>query len=173
MHPLSSIHLHQLGGAIDRVNAGSTALTHRGHPFVLNVISTWSDPDADTRQRAWAKDTAAAITRSPAQYANYLFDPTPDKVRPTYSGEVYARLVSLEHRFDPANPFRLNLNIALLRGTEWLGNRATRLPRPGVGVYGWQGTVTYRSDRNPVRTSSEKSCGCSQAAKCPPLPTLL
>ena len=30
-----------------------------------------------------------------------------------------------------------------------------------------------RSDLKPARTSSEKSCGCSQAAKCPPLATLL
>ena len=26
----------------------------------------------------------------------------------------------------------------------------------------------YRSDLKPARISSEKSCGCSQAAKCPP-----
>ena len=30
-----------------------------------------------------------------------------------------------------------------------------------------------RSDLRPPRTSSEKSCGCSQAAKCPPLSSLL
>jgi hypothetical protein len=30
-----------------------------------------------------------------------------------------------------------------------------------------------RSDLKPTRTSSEKSCGCSQAAKWPPLSTLL
>ena len=30
-----------------------------------------------------------------------------------------------------------------------------------------------RSDLKPERTSSEKSCGCSQAAKCPPLSCLL
>jgi len=30
-----------------------------------------------------------------------------------------------------------------------------------------------RSDLRPTRTSSEKSCGCSQAAKCPPLSSLL
>jgi hypothetical protein len=30
-----------------------------------------------------------------------------------------------------------------------------------------------RSDLKPERTSSEKSFGCSQAAKCPPLSTLL
>jgi hypothetical protein len=30
-----------------------------------------------------------------------------------------------------------------------------------------------RSDLKPARTSSEKSSGCSQAAKCPPFSTLL
>ena len=30
-----------------------------------------------------------------------------------------------------------------------------------------------RSDLKPARTSSEKTCGCSQAAKCPPVSTLL
>jgi len=30
-----------------------------------------------------------------------------------------------------------------------------------------------RSDLKPARTSSEKSCGCSHAAKCPPLSSLL
>ena len=30
-----------------------------------------------------------------------------------------------------------------------------------------------RSDLKPARTSSEKSCGCSHAAKCPPLGSLL
>jgi hypothetical protein len=34
-------------------------------------------------------------------------------------------------------------------------------------------TVSYRSVRSPVRTSSEKSSGCSQAAKCPPLSSRL
>src|SRR5258708_24131177 len=31
----------------------------------------------------------------------------------------------------------------------------------------------YRSDLKPARTSSEKSCGCSQAAKCLPFSSLL
>jgi hypothetical protein len=33
--------------------------------------------------------------------------------------------------------------------------------------------ATLRSDLKPERTSSDKSCGCSQAAKWPPLSTLL
>jgi hypothetical protein len=31
----------------------------------------------------------------------------------------------------------------------------------------------YRNGFKPVRTSSVKDCGCSQAAKCPPLSSLL
>src|SRR5438270_633819 len=33
--------------------------------------------------------------------------------------------------------------------------------------------ATLRSDLKPTRTSSERSFGCSHAAKCPPLSTLL
>src|SRR5437764_7930733 len=33
--------------------------------------------------------------------------------------------------------------------------------------------ASLRSDLKPARTSSEKSCGCSQAAKWPPFSTLL
>jgi hypothetical protein len=33
--------------------------------------------------------------------------------------------------------------------------------------------IALRRGLKPARTSSEKSSGCSQAAKCPPLPTLL
>jgi hypothetical protein len=43
--------------------------------------------------------------------------------------------------------------------SEGMGARATR--------------DTYRSERIPVRTSEANSSGCSQAAKCPPLSSLL
>lgn len=43
----------------------------------------------------------------------------------------------------------------------------------GLMEGGASSTDYLRSDLNPARTSSEKSCGCSQAAKCPPLSSLL
>ncbi len=61
----------------------------------------------------------------------------------------------------------------------------SRLHRPGrvrsVLNCNWSGMAhlvrscedPYRSDLKPARTSSEKSFGCSQAAKCPPLGSLL
>jgi hypothetical protein len=33
--------------------------------------------------------------------------------------------------------------------------------------------LNYRNDLNPARSSFTKSVGCSQAAKCPPLSSLL
>ena len=33
--------------------------------------------------------------------------------------------------------------------------------------------LSYRSDLNAARISCEKSCGCSHAAKCPPLSSVL
>src|SRR5207249_5129167 len=51
-------------------------------------------------------------------------------------------------------------------------NRAAFVPerRDGRGPF----CVRYlRSDLKPARTSSEKSCGCSHAAKWPPLSSLL
>src|ERR1700738_4250672 len=49
---------------------------------------------------------------------------------------------------------------------------------PARGSRGAQGArrsfqVDLRSDLKPARTSSARSFGCSQAAKCPPLSTLL
>ena len=45
--------------------------------------------------------------------------------------------------------------------TTWSPIRDEALKKPPPAGY-------RRSDLKPVRTSSEKSCGCSQAAKCPP-----
>jgi hypothetical protein len=62
--------------------------------------------------------------------------------------------------------------------TFWNGTRTTWIA-PLLYVYfnssmgGHLITVTYRRDRNAARSSSVKSCGCSQAAKWPPLSTSL
>ncbi len=59
------------------------------------------------------------------------------------------------HRRPPA------IDLGLRRSQRELGHLPLRCEKP------------YRSDRKPARTSSEKSFGCSQAAKCPPLGSLL
>ena len=70
-------------------------------------------------------------------------------------------------------------SLSILLGHIILLNPAGRVDRrspsgdrdrhAGASSYGFMLANDGRSDRNPARSSSEKSCGCSQAAKCPPL----
>ncbi len=53
------------------------------------------------------------------------------------------------------------------------GGCLTPVPVSGMAHFLLSCEERYRSDLKPARTSSEKSFGCSHAAKCPPLLTLL
>jgi hypothetical protein len=78
------------------------------------------------------------------------------------------RGVGLSDRLSPKNlpPLEVVMDDILTvmdeAGIE-CGRRVGRAP-----LFGY-----LRSGLKPARTSSEKSCGCSQAAKCPPLSTSL
>src|SRR5262250_2796550 len=52
---------------------------------------------------------------------------------------------------------------------EWV----TALHNQGKSRYAANFVTAPRSDLKPPRISSESSCGCSNAAKCPPLGSLL
>jgi FAD/FMN-containing dehydrogenase len=113
LHPLSALHLHHLGGAVDRVPNDATAFGQRFHPYLLNVISTWADPVDDDAQLTWPRETVEALEpyRPEGQYVNFLADATQDRVRRAYGPQTYARLASVKQRYDPTNLFRVNLNI--------------------------------------------------------------
>jgi hypothetical protein len=61
--------------------------------------------------RAFAQAMRPFANGSP--YLN--FTPEADRVRDTYTGSTYARLVALKDKYDPDNLFRLNQNIAPTR----------------------------------------------------------
>ena len=48
----------------------------------------------------------------PAAYVNFLADEGPERVRAAYPGATWERLVDVKRRYDPANLFRVNQNIA-------------------------------------------------------------
>ena len=109
---MSQIHIHQLGGAVDRVAADATAYPHRGASHTINLISTWTRPHHDPENVAWAQDAFTAI--EPAlhgAYANFLGNEGDERIRSAYGEANLQRLAALKARFDPDNILRLNQNV--------------------------------------------------------------
>jgi FAD/FMN-containing dehydrogenase len=109
--PQCEIHVHQMGGAIARVDDGATAFAERSMPFVLNAVTGWQESDAGPAHRDWARAVigAASDASTGRAYVNFLGDP--DEARTSYGESTYDRLVSLKNRYDPTNLFHLNQNI--------------------------------------------------------------
>ena len=109
--PQCEVHVHQMGGAVARVDDDATAFAERSMPFVLNAVTGWQDPDGAAAHRDWARAVieAASDASTGRAYVNFLGDP--DEARTSYGKDTYDRLVSLKNRYDPTNVFRLNQNI--------------------------------------------------------------
>jgi FAD/FMN-containing dehydrogenase len=110
--PQCEIHVHQMGGAVARVDGGATAFAERSMPFVLNAVTGWHDPQAGSAHQGWARAVvdAASDASTGRAYVNFLGDP--DAAQAAYGDDTYGRLVTLKNRYDPTNAFRLNQNVA-------------------------------------------------------------
>ena len=109
--PLSAVHIHQLGGAMNRVAADATAFAHRDSGFVVNIISMWPTPGDNEKHIDWARGLFAALQPyTHGAYINFLGDEGQERVRSAY-GPNYERLVALKNKYDPTNLFRLNQNV--------------------------------------------------------------
>jgi FAD/FMN-containing dehydrogenase len=110
---LSAIHMHHLGGAVRRVGEDATAFGERNAAFVINFVSTWSDPKENEAQVAWTRkafDALSAFSTGGA-YINFLGQEGGERVKAAYGAAKYARLVELKRKYDPANLFSLNQNV--------------------------------------------------------------
>ena len=109
--PQAEIHVHQMGGAIARIDEASTAFAERSMPYVLNAMTGWRDPGAGEAHRSWARAVieAAWDASTGRAYVNYLGDA--NAARTAYGDETYRRLVALKERYDPTNVLRRNQNI--------------------------------------------------------------
>lgn len=107
------LHLIRLGGYASRVPAESTAVVTREHPYIIHLMTTWTDPADSARCTAWAGQ-AFEILRplGPAgAYLNFVGDEGQDRIRATFGDAGYLRLAELKARLDPENRFALNHNI--------------------------------------------------------------
>ena len=111
--PQCEIFFGAIGGATTRPAPDSAAYAHRDAQFVMNVHGRWDDPADDERCIGWARDffKASAPYASSGVYVNFLTADEGDRVRSAY-GPNYDRLVQVKRKYDPANLFRTNQNIA-------------------------------------------------------------
>src|SRR5581483_4143696 len=102
-----------LGGAMARVPNEATAFAHRHRRIMVTVAALYGNPAEATKHETWAIDFAAALRQGDfGAYVNFLGVDGKDRIRDAYPGATWDRLVAIKTKYDPANVFRLNQNIA-------------------------------------------------------------
>jgi FAD/FMN-containing dehydrogenase len=99
-----------LGGAVNRVSPGATALVHRDSLFLAQYTTDWpgrAPADAVRRQQAWLQSFYGTAHRhaSGQAYQNYI-DPSLTNWKQAYYGANYSRLAQVKARYDPGRLFR-------------------------------------------------------------------
>jgi hypothetical protein len=110
---MSKIMIGQLQGAVNSVSDDETPYSHRDAPFIINIISMWSDTTKNEENIKWARDLWKAVQpfATGGVYVNFLMTEGADRVVAAYGKEKYERLVALKNKYDPTNFFSLNQNI--------------------------------------------------------------
>jgi hypothetical protein len=105
------VSLQPAGGAIKRVSPTATAFAQRGLAFNSFVLSVWDDPAQSEAVGQWARSAWKNI--EPHTHGFYVneFNEDGGRMKATY-GVNYDRMVALKTKYDPANLFRLNANVA-------------------------------------------------------------
>jgi FAD/FMN-containing dehydrogenase len=103
------------GGAMARVGAQDTAFGRRDIPYLLEFDSMWADPAEAEKNIAWTRAVWAETQRysTGGLYLNFpgFGEEGEDLVRASVGSDNHQRLAALKARYDPANRFRLNLNV--------------------------------------------------------------
>ena len=121
----TQIELAYLGGAAARIDAGETAFGDRSAPFLLNLLATWSEPNADAAHIGWIRECFNTLrpAMKPGVYVNFMSGDEQDRVPEAYRSR-WDRVVAVKTRYDPHNFFRLNQNVPPL------GSGKVRSPMP-------------------------------------------
>lgn len=111
--PECEIFIGHLGGAMNRVAADATAYPHRDSDFIMNVHTRWQDPAQDRACVQWARGLFEATKphATGGVYVNFLDEDEADRLPGAYGANL-ARLAAIKAKYDPANLFRVNQNIA-------------------------------------------------------------
>lgn len=121
--PISVLMLEPIGGAVDRVDAGDSALTRPKGRWCYHAMALWLDGSRESYayNRAWAKGLAAEMEPHTTSgiFLTYTSDAVDDdRVRESFGPGVYERLVALKDLYDPGNLFSINQNIRPTAGVR-------------------------------------------------------
>jgi FAD/FMN-containing dehydrogenase len=107
----SAIDFEFLGGAIAE-NAAGAAFPHRAAPYLCTASAHWTDRDDDRANATWARGTVDALADAShgGVYVNYAQDESDPTA--SFGSEHYHRLAELKSRYDSANTFGGQQNIA-------------------------------------------------------------
>jgi FAD/FMN-containing dehydrogenase len=111
---LSSMHLYPIDRAVHDVACDDTAWAYRSSRYACVIVGVDPDPEQVPALRDWARGYFDALHPHSAggAYVNFLMhDEGAERVRATYA-DNYDRLVEVKRRYDPANLFWINQNIA-------------------------------------------------------------
>jgi FAD/FMN-containing dehydrogenase len=118
--PQSQLILFHVGGAIAEHSRDDGAVGNRDAEYVFGAAGSWlpADPDGD-RHIAWVRGAWEAVRphATGGVYVNFLTEEEgEDRVRAAYR-DNFDRLASVKAKYDPANLFRSNKNVAPARAS--------------------------------------------------------
>jgi FAD/FMN-containing dehydrogenase len=110
--PMSQVLIHQIGGAVARVDEQATAFPNRTSPYLINVVGMWQRPDDDAANIEWTRSFWRAIEHATSgKYVNYVGDDESERIESIYPLPTLRRLMAAKAKWDPDNFFRANHNI--------------------------------------------------------------
>jgi FAD/FMN-containing dehydrogenase len=121
--PHSAVILFQLGGALNRLEGGHSAVGNRDAQYVFNVTAAWDRADGDAAQIDWARRAWGEMKAfsTGGTYLNFLnAEEGPERTRAAL-GAGLNRLAAIKSAWDPQNVFRANRNIQPAAGTAGTG----------------------------------------------------
>jgi FAD/FMN-containing dehydrogenase len=102
------------GGAIADIGESDTAYGGRDAGYLVTVEASWDDPALSDDAIAWARECWDAMGRhsNGGIYLNFAgFGEEKEALVKAGYGTNYERLRNLKAKYDPANLFRMNLNV--------------------------------------------------------------
>ncbi len=111
--PHSATLVFPIGGKLNTLSEGHSAVGNRDTRFVVNIAAAWDDPAEDDRHIAWARGSWEEIRSfsTGGTYINFLTEEEGDaRIQEAYRGNL-ERLVDVKSAYDPGNLLRVNKNI--------------------------------------------------------------